>query len=89
MRALIFQLRPPGLSEQGLIAALQQHVAALGRREGLTVQLEVNGEERYARGVEQAIYRIVQEALNNVVSMPVPAMGRSCSISSLIGPPCV
>jgi signal transduction histidine kinase len=67
MRALIFQLRPPGLSEQGLIAALQQHVAALGRREGLTVQLEVNGEERYARGVEQAIYRIMQEALNNVV----------------------
>ncbi|MEP7189684.1 MAG: GAF domain-containing protein, partial [Roseiflexaceae bacterium] len=67
MRALIFQLRPPGLSEQGLIAALQQHVAALGRREGLTVHLEVSGEERYARGVEQAIYRIMQEALNNVV----------------------
>jgi signal transduction histidine kinase len=67
MRALIFQLRPPGLSEQGLIVALQQHVSALGRREGLTVNLEVAGEERYARGVEQAIYRIVQEALNNVV----------------------
>lgn len=67
MRALIFQLRPPGLSEQGLIAALQQHVAALGRREGLTVHLEISGEERYARGVEQAIYRIMQEALNNVV----------------------
>ncbi len=67
MRALIFQLRPPGLSEQGLIAALQQHVAALGRREGLTVHLDVSGEERYARGVEQAIYRIMQEALNNVV----------------------
>jgi signal transduction histidine kinase len=67
MRALIFQLRPPGLSEQGLVVALQQHVAALGRREGLTVNLEVSGEERYARGAEQAIYRIVQEALNNVV----------------------
>jgi signal transduction histidine kinase len=67
MRALIFQLRPPGLSEQGLIAALQQHVAALGRREGLTMNLLVTGEERYARGFEQAIYRIVQEALNNVV----------------------
>jgi signal transduction histidine kinase len=67
MRALIFQLRPPGLSEQGLVAALQQHVAALGRREGLTVELHVNGEERYARGAEQAIYRIVQESLNNVV----------------------
>ncbi len=67
MRALIFQLRPPGLSDQGLIVALQQHVAALGRREGLTVNLTVTGEERAARGAEQAIYRIVQEALNNVV----------------------
>src|SRR5262245_46039587 len=67
MRALIFQLRPPGLSEQGLVVALQQHALALGRREGLTVNLEVSGEERYARGAEQAIYRIVQEALNNVV----------------------
>jgi signal transduction histidine kinase len=67
MRALIYQLRPPGLSEQGLVIALQQHVAAVGRREGLTVQLEVDGEERYARGAEQQIYRIVQEALNNVI----------------------
>jgi signal transduction histidine kinase len=67
MRALIFQLRPPGLSEQGLVAALHQHVTALGRREGLTVELEVSGEERYARGAEQALYRIVQESLNNVV----------------------
>jgi signal transduction histidine kinase len=67
MRALIFQLRPPGLSEQGLVAALQQHVSALGRREGLTVELHVSGEERYTRGAEQAIYRIVQESLNNIV----------------------
>lgn len=67
MRALIFQLRPPALSEQGLVAALQQHAVALGRREGLSVNLTVSGEERYARGAEQAIYRIVQEALNNVV----------------------
>ena len=67
MRALIFQLRPPALNEQGLVSALQQHVAALGRREGLTMNFETSGEERYARGAEQAIYRIAQEALNNVV----------------------
>lgn len=67
MRALIFQLRPPGLSEQGLITTLQQHVAMLRRREGLTIDLFVTGEERDARGIEQAMYRIAQEALNNVV----------------------
>jgi signal transduction histidine kinase len=67
MRALIFQLRPPALSEQGLIAALQQHVAALGRRESLNVTFQVSGEEAHARGIEQALFRIAQEALNNVL----------------------
>lgn len=67
MRALIFQLRPPALNEQGLIAALQQHVDGLSHRESLSITMQVEGEERNARGVEQAIYRIAQEALNNVV----------------------
>lgn len=67
MRALIFQLRPPALSEQGLLDALQQHAAAISRREGLRVELSVTGDERLARGIEQPLYRIVQEAINNVV----------------------
>ncbi len=67
MRALIAQLRPPILSEQGLVTALQQHIASLSRREGLRVELKVTGDERYAAGLEQPLYRIVQEALNNVV----------------------
>jgi signal transduction histidine kinase len=67
MRALIFQLRPPALSDQGLIPGLQQHIAALSRREGLRIELSASGDERMARGYEQALYRIVQEALNNVV----------------------
>jgi signal transduction histidine kinase len=67
MRALIFQLRPPGLSEMGLVAALQQYVASVNKREDIHVCLNISGEERNGRGAEQAIYRIVQEALNNVV----------------------
>jgi signal transduction histidine kinase len=67
MRALIAQLRPPALTRQGLVAALQQHVATLSRREGLRVELKVTGDERAAQGTEQALYRIVQEALNNVL----------------------
>jgi signal transduction histidine kinase len=67
MRALIFQLRPPALRDQGLVAALQQHAQALARREGLAIALSVVGDERLARGLEQPLYRIVQEALNNVV----------------------
>jgi signal transduction histidine kinase len=67
MRALIAQLRPPALSDQGLVSALQQHIAALSRREGLRIELRVTGNERLAHGCEQALYRIAQEALNNIV----------------------
>ncbi|NTV63465.1 MAG: GAF domain-containing protein, partial [Oscillochloris sp.] len=67
MRALIFQLRPPALRDQGLVAALQQHAQALSRREGLAIALSVVGDDRQARGLEQPLFRIVQEALNNVV----------------------
>jgi signal transduction histidine kinase len=67
MRALIFQLRPPALRDQGLVAALQQHAQALSRREGLAIALSVVGDDRLARGLEQPLFRIVQEALNNVV----------------------
>ncbi|MFV9503650.1 MAG: GAF domain-containing protein [Oscillochloridaceae bacterium umkhey_bin13] len=66
MRALIFQLRPPALRDQGLVAALQQHAQVLSRREGIAITLNVIGDDRLARGVEQPLYRIVQEALNNV-----------------------
>ncbi len=67
MRALIFQLRPPALRDQGLVAALQQHAAMISRREGLRIELNVSGDERLARGVEQPLFRIVQESLNNVI----------------------
>jgi signal transduction histidine kinase len=67
MRALIFQLRPPALRDQGLVAALQQHASLLSRREGLRIELSVTGDERLARGVEQPLFRIVQESLNNVI----------------------
>jgi signal transduction histidine kinase len=67
MRALIAQLRPPALKDQGLVSALQQHIATLSRREGLRIELRVTGDERLARGFEQALYRIVQEALNNTI----------------------
>jgi signal transduction histidine kinase len=67
MRALIFQLRPPALRDKGLLAAFQQHIAALSRREGLRIELNVTGDERHAQGLEQQLFRIGQEALNNVI----------------------
>ena len=68
MRALIFELRPDGLVEEGLVAALRHQAAALSARE--TVRVLVEGPtERLVLDVEveQQLYRIAVEALNNVV----------------------
>ncbi len=67
MRALIAQLRPPALLDQGLVSALRQLIAQISHREGLHIDFRVIGDERLTHGMEPALYRIVQEALNNIV----------------------
>jgi PAS domain S-box-containing protein len=67
MRTLIFELRPQGLETDGLAQALRNHGAAVEGRTGLSVSVEVEAEERPPLDVEEAFYRIAQEALHNVV----------------------
>jgi PAS domain S-box-containing protein len=67
MRSLIFELRPGSIERDGLERALQTHVAAVEGRVGLAVVLEVELEERLPLDVEEAFYRISQEALHNIV----------------------
>jgi signal transduction histidine kinase len=68
MRALIFQLRPMTLQEEGLLSAIKKHLAAVHSRHGRVVQLQVTGTpRRLPTEVEDAAFRIVQESLNNVV----------------------
>jgi signal transduction histidine kinase len=70
LRALIAEVRPAALDDIGAAAAL----AALGERIASSGELEVAmavdlGDEdaRHAPDLEDAIYRVVQEALTNVV----------------------
>lgn len=68
MRALIFELRPDALAEEGLVAALTKQASALTARTG--VQIEVAGPaERLevSPEVEEHLYRIAFEALNNSI----------------------
>jgi signal transduction histidine kinase len=68
MRALIFELQPGALGEEGLVAALTKQASALSAREGLVI--EVDGpDERLPLGpeIEEQLYRLGQEALANVV----------------------
>ncbi|HET6380933.1 MAG TPA: GAF domain-containing protein [candidate division Zixibacteria bacterium] len=67
MRTLIFELRPQALETDGLAQALRNHGAAVHGRTGLSVSVEVEYDERMPLDVEEALYRIAQEALHNVV----------------------
>ena len=67
MRALIFELRPGNLEQDGLVRALKTHTSALQGRLGLPIVVESDLAERLPLAVEEALYRIAQEALHNVV----------------------
>jgi signal transduction histidine kinase len=69
MRLLLFELRPPVLEEEGLVAALQTRLEAVERRSGLVTELKVEGDEELPLPpkTEEGLYRIAQEALNNAL----------------------
>jgi signal transduction histidine kinase len=67
MRMLIFELHPPILEKVGLAAALRNRLSAVEARAGLETNLRVDGEGRLPLWVEEDLYWIAQEALNNVV----------------------
>ena len=53
MRALIFQLRPMTLQEEGLLSALKKHLNALHSRDGRLVELQVTGAARRLPGAHR------------------------------------
>jgi signal transduction histidine kinase len=67
MRLLIYELRPPVLEEEGLVAALQARLTAVEGRVGLQTRLKAEGEDRLPSKIEEGLYRIAQEALNNAL----------------------
>ncbi len=67
MRALVSELQPDQVEPRGLVAALREHLARGRFSEALSVALEAEGEALLSRDEEQALLRITQEALNNVV----------------------
>jgi len=68
MRLLIFELHPPVLEKEGLVTAVQTRLETVEARSGLQTALQVEGKEiRFPLSIEEELYRIVQEALNNAV----------------------
>jgi signal transduction histidine kinase len=68
VRRLAVELRPSALDDFGLVAALERLVDTFREQTGMAVDMEARlGEARLASEVETALYRIVQEALTNIV----------------------
>jgi signal transduction histidine kinase len=66
MRTLLLELRPAALEEANLGDLLRQLAESITGRARVPISLEVEGECSLAAEVEAALYRIAQEALNNV-----------------------
>lgn len=67
MRALIFELRPGGLADEGLVSALTKHAGAVSAREGLPIEVDGPVERLpISAACEEHLYRVGQEALANI-----------------------
>jgi PAS domain S-box-containing protein len=67
MRLLVYELRPLVLRREGLAGALQQRLDAVEKRAGVDTRLLVEGEAELPAPVEEVLYRVAQEALNNAL----------------------
>jgi two-component system, NarL family, sensor histidine kinase DevS len=67
LRAIITELRPAALDELGLAPALATLVSRVASTSGLEVQTAIDIDGRLQAEQETTAYRVVQEALSNVV----------------------
>jgi nitrate/nitrite-specific signal transduction histidine kinase len=67
MRLLVHELRPPVLERSGLEGALRQRLDAVETRLAVEASLVVEGALDLSPSVEEGLYRIAQEALNNAL----------------------
>jgi signal transduction histidine kinase len=78
VRTLAVELRPKALDDFGLVAALERLVETFSAQTGIDVQLQSQlGDHRVNGEAETALYRLIQEALTNIVKH---AQARTVSI---------
>lgn len=67
MRTLLLELRPTQLIKLNLVEQLHQLMQAIKGRKHVDTKLTINDSYPVPSNVQLALYRIVQEALNNIV----------------------
>jgi PAS domain S-box-containing protein len=65
IRLLVYKLRPASLDKEGLMSAIQQRLGAVERRAGIKAHLIASDSLRLSPNIEEELYRVIQEALNN------------------------
>lgn len=65
IRLLVYKLRPESLEKEGLIGAIQQRLGAVERRAGIKAHLIASDTFQLSPQIEEELYRVIQEALNN------------------------
>jgi two-component system sensor histidine kinase DegS len=66
VRGFISDLRPITLDDLGIVPTLRRYIEGFSRRSGIPTNLTITGEERRLPShTEVAIFRIIQELLNN------------------------
>src|SRR5690606_1790809 len=67
MRALLLHLRPVHLEGKRLSQGLNELIAELRAKVPIEIQFEMDEEVQLTRGIEDHLFRIVQEALSNTL----------------------
>lgn len=67
MRALIFELRPESIAQEGLVAAIGRQVASTQARYTTKVTAELCEEPDVSLDIKEALYRVTQESMHNTV----------------------
>jgi PAS domain S-box-containing protein len=66
MRALIFELRPESLQNEGLVVAITKQADALRARYKLEVMTDLGSEPDISLDWKEVLYRVTQEAMQNI-----------------------
>jgi signal transduction histidine kinase len=72
LRRLSHELRPTILDDLGLLPALRFLAQGVSTRAGIPIKVESSMEDRLPSHIETALYRTVQEALNNATKHAQP-----------------
>lgn len=67
LRAVVVELRPAALEEDGLVAALRTHVQVLDRAHAARVAFTARSVRALPSAQEEALLRVAQEALHNAL----------------------